>query len=466
MNIEFTDRERELAGLRALYAQPGSQLFVLYGRRRLGKTALLKQFGQGQPAVYYMADRTAAQSQRDAMARTMAAFLEEPSLAAARYDDWYALFAAFDRLRKSASKLVLVLDEFQYLCQVDRSFSSVVQKWWDEHWQAGNIFLVLCGSVTSLMHRETLAVSSPLYGRAHGQLLLQPLPAPCLRAFSSRQGQTALVQRYALCGGVPRYLELLAPYADFDTALRAGILNPLAPLHREARNLLQDEVNVPSTCWSMLAAISGGAQRISEIAGRLELPANQLTRYLELLRDLCMVTREVPVTESNPAKSKKGIYRVVDPFLRLWFGCIHPYASLFEYGDYELGLERIQPLLERHVAHCFEDLARQYIRARPRQFPCVRVGRQWGRHYELDVAAVDAQGRLAVAGEAKWSGQPIGLSILRNLEQTLSEHHLPIAPTAQLALFSKSGFSPDLRAVAKQRPELHLVANVFDEHEH
>lgn len=462
MNFRFTDREQELDYIETMYRQQGAQLLVVYGRRRLGKTTLLKRFAENKPTVYYMADRGGIQSQRDALARSMAACLNEPLLASAQFNDWYALFESFERVRPADGKLVLIIDEYQYLCQADKAFSSYLQKWWDEHWKDRNLLLILCGSVTSMMHRETLAQSSPLYGRSNGSILLQPIPYTHIREFCDNETQTALVERYALCGGVPRYLELLEPFTQFDEALKKGILNELSPLYREARNLLLDEVDVPNTCWSILEAVSGGATRISEIASKLRLPANQLTRYLALLRDLSIIGREVPVSEKNPAKSKKGIYKVTDPFLRLWFGCVYPYESLFEFGNIDEGTKRIRPQIERHIQDVYEELCRLYVKKHMIKFGCVRIGRQWGRHYELDVAGVDKTNSLRLAGECKWSVNKVGLSILHELQDTVKEAGVPVSDRVQYMLFSKSRFTDELKELAATRENLQLIESVFD----
>ena len=462
MNFRFTDRRQELEYIENMYRQQGAQLLVVYGRRRLGKTTLLRKFAENKPTVYYMADRGGVQSQRDALARAMAAGLDEPMLASARFDAWYSLFESFDRMRPSDGKVVLIIDEYQYLCQADKAFSSYLQKWWDEHWKDQKLLLILCGSVTSMMHRETLAHSSPLYGRSNGNILLLPIPYTDIREFCAGKTQTALVERYALCGGVPRYLELLEPFTEFSQALEKGILNKLSPLYREARNLLVDEVDVPNTCWSILEAVSGGATRISEIASKLRLPANQLTRYLALLRDLSIIGREVPVCEKNPIKSKKGVYKVTDPFLRLWFGCIYPYESLFEFGNIDEGIKKIQPQLDRHVAGAYEELCRLYAGQRMARFKCVRIGRQWGRHYELDVAGVDTTNRLRLAGECKWSERKVGLSVLRELQGTVKEAGVPVSEQLQYMLFSKSGFTGEIKEQADTQDNLQLIENVFE----
>jgi len=457
----FVDRCAELSALEGQYARAGSRLVVIYGRRRLGKTALIRAFSSGRPCVYYMADRAGEMSQRNALARVMADALGEPSLASARYDDWYALFQAFDRLRSSRSKTVLVLDEYQYLCQVQSGFSSFLQKWWDEHWSRGGVFLVLCGSLTSMMYRETLSSSSPLYGRSDAQILLKPLDYEHVPAFCPDRREVALVERYALCGGVPRYLEVLRPYRTFREALEKGVLDASSVLHAEARYLLRDEIDVPNTCWSILEAIAGGAHRISEIAGRLAIPANGLTRYLELLRDLAIVEREVPITEKTPSKSKRGVYRITDPFLGLWFGCIYPYESFFEFGQTDAALRKIRPRLDRHIESCYESLCRAWARRGMLEYGCVNVGRAWGGAYELDVCGVDERGVIRLFGECRWSRRKVGVSVLDGLRATVEASGVHVAADAHIVLFSRSGFTESLLAEAKANECVHLVSRLF-----
>ena len=348
----FINRDVELAQLESQYAVDSGTLVVLYGRRRLGKTALLRRFAEDKPHCYFMADRAGEPDLRRSLARAMALALNEPVLEAAEYASWYDLFAAFDRFRPSDQRFVLIFDEYQYLCQVQPAFSSFLQKWWDEHWSQANLVVVLCGSVTSMMYRETLASSAPLYGRASAQLLLRPIGFSHISQFLPGKTGTQLAEFYALTGGVPRYLHLASPYPNFREALSALVLHPDGILHNEARQLLQEEIQTPNQCWSILSAIGSGANRISEIAARTGQPANKLTRYLDLLKDLHLVRRETPVLEQNPAKSKKGIYVVSDPFFRMWFGAIYPYMSFFEFGETEPAYFRIEPIISKLMAEC------------------------------------------------------------------------------------------------------------------
>jgi AAA+ ATPase superfamily predicted ATPase len=458
--INFINRESELAQLESQYAADSGNLVVLYGRRRLGKTCLLRHFASDKPHCYFMADRAGECDLRRSLAKAMAMALQEPVLETAEYASWYDLFAAFDRFRLSDQRFVLIFDEYQYLCQIQPAFSSFLQKWWDEHWCRANMVVILCGSVTSMMYKETLAASSPLYGRASAQLLLRPIGFSHISKFLPDKNGTELLEFFALTGGVPRYLRLASPHRNFKEALVALVLHPDGILHNEARQLLHEEIQTPNQCWSILNAIGSGANRISEIAGRTGQPANKLTRYLDLLKDLHLVRRETPVLERNPSKSKKGIYVVSDPFFRMWFGAIYPYMSFFEFAETEPAYSRIEPLINKLISECYEEVCRQWIQERALNFNAVSVGRQWSSAYEIDVAAVNTKYELTVVGECKWSENKIGVSILRELEEKVICQSLPLAGDLRYVLFSKSGFSSDLEELATGKKNIVLMSGL------
>lgn len=457
----FINRSRELQQLKDLYGSDNSSLAIVYGRRRLGKTSLLKEFGRHIPHCYFMADKAGEESLKRSLAMAMAEALNEPLLQSITFASWYDLFAAFDKFRPADKKFILILDEYQYLCQVQSAFSSYIQKYWDEQWQHNNIMLVLCGSVTSMMYKETMAASSPLYGRASVQMLLEPFIYQHIKEFLPGRSELELIEFYSMTGGVPRYLELVEKYTSFKEALRDLALNRTGILYHEARYLLYEEISTPNVCWSILNGLGTGSGRISELGTLLQLPANQLTRYIELLRDLFLIYREVPVLEKNPLKSKKGFYQVADPFLRLWFGTIYPYESFLEFDQVELVEKRLESQIQNHIAYCYEKLCRDFVKLAPDAFGALRVGRQWGRNYEIDVAGAGVDNKLIVAGECKWSNRHVGLSVLWTLKQKIADNNLPVSPSCKYILFSKSGFSDDLKAKAAIDENLVLVDSLF-----
>ncbi len=440
--MNFIDRADELDALQAAYERLGAELFVLYGRRRLGKTTLLRRFSENRPGAYHVADRAAEPDARRFLAASMARGLGEPTLRQADYPDWYSLFAAYDRFRPSGRSL-LILDEYQYLTEVQPAFSSYLQKWWDEHWKDTSLMLVLCGSALSMMYRETLARSSPLYGRRTGQWLLKPLRFRDAAAFFPDLAPREAAAVWSLVGGVPYYAELASGASSFRAALRELVLSRGGPLYSEARFLLQEAVSRPNLYWSLLHAIGSGVSRISELAARLGVAANQLTRYLTALQDLGLVVREVPVTDPNPSRSKKGLYQIDDPFVRLWFGCVSPYESLLEFGRIDQAEKEMSARLLAHQSWAFERICRQHVEDSARSWGAVRVGKYWDRRTEVDVVAVNRRQRVVFAGEAKWGRRPVGIPLLNELKDKV-ERLWPGSPP-RLGLFSAGGFTPALK---------------------
>ena len=322
--------------------------------------------------------------------------------------------------------------------------------------------VVLCGSVTSMMYKETLEYSSPLYGRSTLQMLISPLSYHYLKEFFPKKSHKELVQLYSLTGGVPRYIELAQSHNDFQQALEELVLSRFGLLNNEAKYLLQEEIQTPNTYWSILHAIGSGSTKVSEISSRLGVPSSKISRYLELLRDLFMIERSVPVLETKPEKSKKGTYAFKDPFLRLWFGCVYPYQSLLELSDSKTVYKKILPQVETHITYVFEELCRHYVMNRIEKFGLSRVGRQWGKDYEIDVAGVNEDGLLALVGECKWSRSKVGLSVFNHLNKIVSEKQLPVAKELKYAFFSKSGFSVDLQKMALSNDKIMLVSDIFE----
>jgi len=160
-------------------------------------------------------------------------------------------------------------------------------------------------------------------------------------------------------------------------------------------------------------------------------------------------------------KSKKGFYQISDPFLRLWFGAIYPYESFLEFDQIVLIEKRLEPLIQQHIAHCYEKICRNFVMLTPGAFGCHRVGRQWGKNYEIDVAGVNRKNRLTLIGECTWSRNQVGLSVLRSLQKKVTDNKLPASPTCKYILFSKSGFSTELQQHVETNENIILIRSLF-----
>lgn len=327
----FLGRARESAFLDELHDSGRPELFVLYGRRRVGKTELLQQFCQGRRAVYFLAAQVREKDNLRAFRDALAENLGDPLAASIEFPDWTAALG-FCAERAKDGRLVVVLDEFPYLCEASKGLPSEIQRFWDTRGKKSGLMLVLCGSQVSFMEDEVLAERSPLFGRRTAQRRLEPLAPADALAFFPRWPMRERVLAYAILGGMPAYLR------RFDDALTLGenvmreCLRPEGFLFDEVSFLLRSELSNPATYNSLLAAVARGAEKVGDIALAVGVDTTHANKYLSTLRELRLVERDVPLTDPDPLRSRKGTYRVADRFLAFHFRHIQPNVSLIHAG--------------------------------------------------------------------------------------------------------------------------------------
>lgn len=461
----FVDRELELAALEREYARRQASLVVVYGRRRVGKTALISTFIADKPALYYLATEE-SETQNRAMFQSLAAeFVNNDILREAALSRWEPIFRVIAQSAdRSDRRTVIVVDEFQYLGMASPDFPSVFQRIWDTVLARSNVMVILCGSLVSMMESQTLAYDSPLYGRRTAQLKIGPIPFSQYHRFFPGMTMRELVERYSVTGGVPKYIESFEDCPDIYQAIRENVLDRSGFLYDEPMFLLRGEVSDVGTYYSVIKTIAAGNRRTGQIASTLGVPATAIPGKLATLRDLGIVEREVPVTERQPEKSKRGLYRVCDVYLDFWFRFVQPNLSYIESGHPETAMARIRRnFIDNHVAYVYEEVCRERLWDMSADgklpFRPERVGHWWGAgDAEIDVAAISDEENALLLGECKFWRQPVGLNVLRALERKSDavDWHRD-GREEYYALFSISGFSDDLRAVAAKRSDVVLV---------
>ena len=457
MDDRFVDREDELALLERAWTSGKAELFVVYGRRRVGKTALLRRFAQGKPGAYWVAAITSEATLRRSFTQAV-----EGERAAFAYDDWGGAFLA--ARGDPATRRLLVIDEYPYLAGAVPGVGTVLQAVWDEVLEDSRLMVVLCGSHIGMMEREAVSYRAPLFGRRTGQIRLRPLPPWGVAAMLPGYGAAAVVETLATLGGVPAYVRMLEQDRSIANNLERLALDPNGVLHQEPVFLLREELHEPRSYFALLQAIAAGNTRLNEIAQAAGVERASASRYLATLIDLGVVERTVPVTELHPEKSRKGLYIIADGFLRFWFRFVAPYGSLLATGQTAVVRARLDRDLAGFVAPLFEQLSREWIvgAAAAGTLPLTlrAVGRWWTRHAEIDVVALGEEGVLL--GECKWSTRPVGMAVLSALRarSELFRGEIGMAPDEPvwLALFSRSGFTPDLVAEAKAEGVLLVTA--------
>ncbi len=270
MAVRIVDRERELKQLR-VHAESPPALVVLSGRRRVGKSFLLRIALTGERVISFQAEQQPLPLQLAAFARECSRILRgDPPLAFASWED---AFAFLDAQARDGGLMVCVLDEFQYLAETDEALPSTVQKWWDR-WDHERIpvMLVLSGSALSFM-AGLLSGSESTHGRSIFRPVLQPLDFRDAAAFApARSTPIELVERYAVLGGTPQYQRWAGDRSLADI-LREVVLPTDAPLHRDPEHLIreEDEIRARGPYFGVMEAIAGGYGSVTGIGGRLAL---------------------------------------------------------------------------------------------------------------------------------------------------------------------------------------------------
>jgi AAA+ ATPase superfamily predicted ATPase len=456
MSERFVDRAAELKILARSWQSKQAQLIVVLGRRRVGKTALLRHFAQDRTVVHFIATRLPEAQQLAELGEAIGTATGDPVLAENGFHDWRQVFTVLARGRNT---LALVLDEFPYLVESSPALPSLLQRAWDQSLASTRAWLVLCGSSIAMMERETLDARAPLYGRRTGQIRLGPLPFDAVRELVPGWKLEDAVRAYAVFGGIPQYLQLQDSSAPVLDSIAATVLAPGAPLRDEVEYLLRQELVEARVYSGILAAIAEGKQKLGEIVNATHVPPGNVSKYLGVLQSLGLVVRDVPATESAPEKSKRGLYRIADPFVRFYFRHVRRHWSRIELGQLAPVLEAIKEDLDLLASIAYEDLCRQHVAAGALGGPeWARVGRWWDRQNELDIVAVNSKQTEILVGECKWSSKPVGTNVLATLEEAAA----PLRAThpkakRRFALFSRSGFTTALISAVRTRGDVALV---------
>jgi AAA+ ATPase superfamily predicted ATPase len=457
----FVNRQAELAFLKTILERKrpsAAQLILLYGRRRVGKTVLLRHWADssGLTHTYWAAEKEPAPLQRRKLyARLLGVEMGQ----AATFDTWADCWQAIAAVIKDR-RHILILDEFPYAAESDPAMLSSLQHAWDQTFKASQLVIVLCGSHIHAM--ETLqARQSPLFGRLTGQWHLRPLVFANLHWFLPTWSAAERVAAYAVVGGVPAYLEWLDPELSLSDNIGQVILAPGSMFIAEPAFLLQDEVREPRTHLAILQAIGAGHHTLSDIDNAALVGRTHLSAYLARLQELRLVERRLPVTvlPRQRRRSRKGRYHLSDPYFRFYFRFIAPDYDELTYRPEEV-LPSIREGLRAFVGGtAFEELSRQWVNEQGRAghlpFEPEDVGAHWSRRVQVDVVGINWRQRAILLGECKWGMERVGRNVIWELidqKTGLVLRDLPAAGegwAVHYAFFARSGFTDAARAAAE-----------------
>lgn len=453
----FVDRETEIDLLERRFASDRAELFVLYGRRRVGKTELLARFCRGKRHVFFVADQVPEQEQRRRLSGAINEVAFGSGAAGAVYESWDDLLATLADAAQT-ERLVVVLDEFPYLAAAYPPVASILQRYWDRRLTDGRIMLILNGSYIGMMEETVLGYRAPLYGRRTVQYLLEPFDFWSASHFFGGFDAVDRLRAYAVYGGTPAYLQTVRSEDSLDANIVETALTRGGTLYDEVRFVLQQELREPRNYFAVLQAIAAGNTRRNEI--KQAAGVENIAPYLDTLQQLHLIERVVPITETQPHKSRRGVYRVKDNFVRFWFRFVLPNRSQLERGGAQAVFETtIRPRLDDFSSPVFEQVSRDYFWRIGAQghlpFRPVEVGSWWDANHEIDVVILGESDVMFV--ECKWSRKPVGVDILRALEATASSASARFAGrTIHFGLCSRAGFTPAVERAAEERDEVHL----------
>jgi uncharacterized protein len=465
--MEFFDRVDELAVLEDNWAAEDARFFVLWGRRRVGKTELLNHFVAGKRALYFEATDAAQGDQLRDLSREFARASGNELLTQQPLTSWQAALAAIAQWAVS-ERTVVVLDEFQYLAAQDRELGSLLNRWWRTTGRRLPLVLVVAGSEVSFFERHVLA--GQMYGRRTGQWQLTPFDYRSAALFTPRYSAPDKVRAYAICGGMPYYLERFDDRVSLAENILRHILYRDGMLHEEAHLLLRQELSDPHNYFSVLRAIAAGQTRNGQICSRVGLSTAQVSQITAVLERLQLIEQRRPVTASP--RSKKTTYAIVDGFLNFHFRFVDPYRSLLRTraGAEQHLQQTVLPQLDHFVSKpAFEDICRSYLLQAEQ---ARAAGGWWGpvptgegrrtEQRELDAVALGRDSRVVALGSCKWTATPVGLGEEGLL--TRLQGHVPGAEGEELRhyFFSRSGFEDSLRRAAEAAPERYRLVTPED----
>jgi AAA+ ATPase superfamily predicted ATPase len=421
----FIGRDSELAVLERLAERGDPELFVLYGRRRVGKTELLQQFCEGRRAVYYQAAQVREKDNLRAYRDALADGLGE-AFAPVDLPDWEAALE-FTCERAAGERLVVVIDEFPYLCEANKGLPSVLQRFWDRKGKRSPLMLVLCGSQVSFMEEQVLSERSPLFGRRTAQRRLQPLTPPDTLGFFPRWPVRDRLLAFGILGGMPAYLRRFDDSRSLRENILDEILRPEGYLFEEVQFLLRNELSSPATYNSILAAVARGERKVGDIALTVGVDSTTANKYLSVLRDLGLVERTIPITDPDPLRSRRGSYRISDHFVAFHFRHVQPAVTLINAGR---GARVLEESVEPDLPRLLDEARKAFVVDHLRREAAELVGEEILEHGSHDGEWVRAVGRTSegttVAAIVAPDGARDEAALVRELESLRTAFGEPI----------------------------------------
>lgn len=419
---KFYCREEELRKLNTRYEDENFECVVIYGRRRVGKTALINEFCKDKPTIFFSALNTTGQENLESLSKAIMSFERPDALSAPVFKDYDAALDEITAL-SADKRIIFVIDEYPYLAKAKPAISAMLQHLIDHKWNNSKLYLILCGSSMSFMENQVLGQESPLYGRRTGQFKLEPLDYKETAVFHPELSYTENALIYGITGGIPHYINKLNVKSDLDEALLTNLFDRSSYLYEEPANLLKQELREPAIYNAIIKAIAEGASRLNEIITKIGETSGTCTNYVKTLIDLGIVKKETPITEKP---GKKTIYLLADNFFRFWYRFVPANISAVDSGRIRKTYPRsVKQFFPDYMGLTFEKMCQYYLLYYADELPIDlnELGQWWGtdpkkkKQVQIDIVGTPVEGTEYIIGSCKYRNEKIGLDELELLRE-------------------------------------------------
>lgn len=453
----FIGREKEINELNKLYHSDKFEFAVIYGRRRVGKTALINEFTKDKDTVFFTGVETNAKQNLENFSKSIMEY-NTGKIVDSTFSSFQSALEYVFELAKS-KRIVLVIDEYPYVARASKSLASTLQLLIDKYKDESKLFLILCGSSMSYMEDKVLAYKAPLYGRRTAQFKIQPFDFFEVCAYFKNYTAEEKLMAYGIIGGTPQYLLQINDKISIEDNIKNIYLNPTSAIYEEPNNLLKQEVREPAIYNAIITAVAAGASKMSEISSKVAEDTSVCSTYIKNLISLGIVKKETPYGEKS---SRKTIYSIEDNMFRFWYRFVPENVSVISRGATELAYKRIEPMLSTYMGSVFEEICKQYLWNQlldgksPINFS--DLGRWWGANpqtksqEEIDIMGTDKDS--ALFAECKWTNEKVDTGVLDTLVNRSELFHFK---EKHFYLFAKTGFTKGCVEMAKQMGNVTFV---------
>ena len=454
----FIGREKELNALEKLYQSGKFEFVVIYGRRRVGKTALINHFIDDKKSIYFMGVESNAKQNLENLSKSILEF--SSGIQTETYFPSYQAALEYVFQLAERERVVLAIDEYPYVARASKSLASTFQLLIDKYKDTSKLMLILCGSSMSYMEDHVLAYKAPLYGRRTAQMKIMPFDFEETCAYFTNLSDEDKALIYGIVGGTPQYLLQMSDTLSVEENIKNTYLNPMSFLYEEPVNLLNQEVREPAIYNAIITAIATGHSRMSEISTKVGEDTNVVSGYIKNLISLGIIKKETPYGEKA---SKKSIYSIEDNMFYFWYRFVLDNNSVIVRGAADLVYKRIEAQLSDYMGRVFEEICTQYLWKQlllgkmPIEF--VSLGRWWGNdprqkcQTEIDIMG-EQDSNSAIFAECKWRNENVDLDVLETL---IGRSRLFHYTNVHYYLFSKTGFTKGCMEKAEEMGNVTLV---------